>query len=91
MTNSEIETLSLPVFGIVLRRTLNSDGDYVGEIESDLHTEESGGVDVAHFNACVDVMQSLVLAHYCAGVDVSSAAYLEGIETAYEAMCNHLG
>ena len=37
-----------------------------------------------------DAIESLILAHACAGIDVTSPAYVEGIETAVEAIANHL-
>jgi hypothetical protein len=37
----------------------------------------------------VDTMESIVLAHACAGVDVESSAYAEGLETALDAIANH--
>ena len=37
----------------------------------------------------IDATESLILAHACAGVDVESAAYIEGINTALEAIDNH--
>ena len=36
-----------------------------------------------------DVMESMVLAHACAGVDVQSKPYLQGLETTLEAICNN--
>jgi hypothetical protein len=36
----------------------------------------------------VDAITSLILAHHCAGIDVTSPAYLEGIETAVENISN---
>ena len=35
--------------------------------------------------AAMDAIESLILAHACAGVDVKNPAYIEGIETAVEA------
>lgn len=37
----------------------------------------------------LEALESLILAHACAGVDVESAAYIEGINTALEAIDNH--
>jgi hypothetical protein len=42
------------------------------------------------FNAAIDGLESVILAHACAGVDVGSPAYVEGIETAVEAIASHL-
>lgn len=36
-----------------------------------------------------DAIESLILAHACAGVDVEADAYIEGINTALEAIDNH--
>jgi hypothetical protein len=38
----------------------------------------------------VNAIESLVLAHACAGIDIESPAYIEGIETAVEAASNKL-
>lgn len=37
----------------------------------------------------LEAIESLILAHACAGVDVESPAYIEGINTAIEAIDNH--
>lgn len=37
----------------------------------------------------LEAIESLILAHACAGVDVESPAYIEGINTALEAIDNH--
>jgi len=39
--------------------------------------------------AIVDVIESLVLAHACAGIDVASPAYVEGLRSSLEAIANH--
>jgi len=42
------------------------------------------------FNKVCDALDSLLLAHYCAGIDISSEAYQEGVSTTLDAICNHL-
>ena len=42
------------------------------------------------YNAALDGIESLVLAHACAGVNVNSDKYRTGIETALEAIANNL-
>jgi len=54
-------------------------------ITSNLHEE---GED--DYNTAMDAIESMILAHAVAGVDVKSPAYLEGIETAVEACANNL-
>lgn len=41
------------------------------------------------FNLMMDAIESLVLAHACAGIDVCSEAYIEGLETAIDACVNN--
>jgi len=38
------------------------------------------------YNASLNVIESMVLAHACAGIDISLAAYVEGIVTALDAI-----
>ena len=52
----------------------------------DFVSDES--LDEYHFY--VNAIESLVLAHACAGIDIESPAYIEGIETAVEAVANKL-
>ena len=74
--------------------TLELDGEGGGTISSDMHEdadpEVEGGsesdTNYDRFEAGVDAMESLILGHACAGVDVASVAYVEGIKTAYEAI-----
>ena len=47
-------------------------------------------VQKAVYNAAVDAIESLVLAHACAGVDVQASSYLNGLQTALDSIQNHL-
>lgn len=40
------------------------------------------------FNNMMDALESILLAHACAGIDIISPAYLEGLETAINACAN---
>ena len=81
-------TINLPCFNIVIDlgpEDPDRPGAYQGgKIISDL----KGGNRLCR--AAMEAIESLVLAHACAGVDVASPAYIEGIETAVEACCNNL-
>jgi hypothetical protein len=76
-----MKTITLPVYGIVV--TL---GDGGGSITSELHED----VEPNEYNAAIDGVESLILAHACAGVNVESSGYLEGIETAVNAIAQNL-
>jgi hypothetical protein len=41
------------------------------------------------FDNMIDAIEALVLGHACAGVDVESPAYAEGLQTAFQALANH--
>lgn len=72
--------ISLPVFGIVIT-CAGKCGTITGPGLLD-----PGAPDT--YNAAIDGILSLILAHACAGIDVRSPAYLEGIEVAVEAAGN---
>lgn len=80
-----IQPVTLPCYGIRLYPT----GDGGAGISSDLHLEQPYGWKTEEndtaYDAAIDALESLVLAHYCAGVDVTTPAYIEGIETAVQA------
>ena len=66
--------------GGVIERTRVYGG---GTIESDLR-DGSKESDIE-----VNALESLILAHAVAGIDIESPAYIEGIETAVDACTNH--
>jgi hypothetical protein len=83
-------TIRLPCYGITVTLVRENDEDKPGSgsITSDLHA--AGTASNRQFNAAIDGLESLILAHACAGVDVESPAYVEGVETAVEAIANHV-
>lgn len=48
-----------------------------------------GDQDDYRYMAVVDGIESLVLAHACAGIDITSPEYIAGIETAVDAAINN--
>ncbi len=71
--------VSLPCFGIKVALT----GAKSGSITSKLQ-EGATGADAVDFLTAAAAVERVILAHACAGVDVASTAYVEGIETAVE-------
>jgi hypothetical protein len=43
-----------------------------------------------NYNKACDAIESLVLAHACAGIDVNSKIYLEGLRSAMDAISNNM-
>lgn len=78
-----MDEIKLPVHGIVIM----TDKDGSSTIASDLHTDNMNEEDI-EFNAAIDGIEALILAHYCAEINVNDSAYLEGIKTAVDA-CNN--
>jgi hypothetical protein len=88
--NQTGRTIRLPCYGITITlvRENGADKPGSGAITSDLRAGQIAAD--RHYNAVIDGLESLILAHACAGVDVESPAYVEGIETAVEAIANHV-
>ena len=70
----DVRIIKLPCYGMLL----NVAGKFGALVSSDLDGEAFDGIE------------SMILAHAIAGVDVESPAYISGIETAVEAVENHL-
>jgi hypothetical protein len=73
--------------------TLKLDGRGRGTSSSTLHITEAdedfGAEYQASFNSAIDGLESLVLAHACAGINVEDHRYVAGIAAALEAISNH--
>ena len=84
-------TIRLPCYGITIRLESEDTKERpgCGTIISELK-EADADAEGKTFNAAIDGLESLILAHACAGIDVDSPAYVEGIETAVEAISNNL-
>ena len=82
--------IKLPCYGITLTlaRENGVEEPGSGSIVSDSRTQNAAN---RQYNAAIDGLESLILAHACAGVDVESPAYVEGIETAVDAIANRSG
>jgi len=78
------KTIKLPCYGIVVTFAPGESG----ELHSDLNVP--GTVEPEIWNRTIDGIESMILAHAIAGVDIESPAYLEGIETTVEAVSNHI-
>jgi hypothetical protein len=65
-----------------------NDGRFNGQI---IDSEISKGESDFSFaqDDAIDAIESLILAHACAGIDVESPAYIEGINTTLEAISNN--
>lgn len=58
----------------------------VRTIESDLKSLTNSSLEAGEFYAVIDTIESLLSAHACAGIDISSQAYVEGLKTCLETL-----
>jgi len=84
MTKHTLQTVQLPCYGIKVTLT----GDRGGSISSDL--KEADTEENRDYNAAIDGIEAMILAHAIAGIDITTPAYVEGIETAVEAVGNNI-
>lgn len=81
-----MKTIKLPIFDIEIVHDSGLVGNGSGTITSNLHADD----EACYYNAMVDTLEALILAHACAGVDVSSKSYLNGIQTVVDKILNDL-
>jgi hypothetical protein len=79
-----MKKINLDSFGIVI--SYNGNSKLTASITSDM--KEGVNTSKTPFNAAVDGLESIILAHFSAGIEVNSPAYLEGIETALDSLTN---
>lgn len=75
--------------GAILKSSLKENCTYCGKTDctETLATDEEKS-SRNRFNDMMDVVESMILAHACAGIDVESPAYLEGAEIVIDKICN---
>ena len=76
--------IELGIHGIVI----NAPKEGGAGIESDLK-RDSGSFEDMQYDASMDAIESIILAHHLAGIDVTTKEYIEGIEIAIESCANH--
>lgn len=77
--------IKLPIYGIEVHLDNHGGGCITS---TDLKTEHNDEEDEL-YNAAMDGIESMILAHSCAGVDITTKEYLEGITTSVEACANN--
>ena len=87
------KTIKLDCYGIVIELT----GDGGGSIISDLHETETKPFYSAEEldseikrQVFIDGIEALILGHACAGIDITTPAYLEGIESAVQGCADNI-
>lgn len=86
-----MKTYTIPKYGITVNVCSDS-GANVGEITSELTKHVIGDEPTANdfeLKGAVNAIESLIVAHACSGIDVASKAYVEGLDSALEAIANN--
>ncbi len=86
-----MKTIRLPIHGIIIQIEKNGAGAIVSDlhenVEDDWHDLDP---ETRDSESAVNVLESLILAHAVAGVNIESPEYLKGIEIAIDAITNNL-
>ena len=79
------DVFHIPIHEMMVHVFRDGNGSY-GSIESSL---KDGSTDVEWIAAC-NAIESMVLAHACAGIAILDPAYLEGLETAIQSCAQNI-
>jgi len=91
---SQEKTIELPCYGIKVSLT----GNGGGSVTSDLHESpeyEADDFDPEDAHGCFDYnnmmegIEAMILGHAIAGIDITTPAYIEGIESAVQGCANN--
>jgi hypothetical protein len=84
-----MKTYSIKKYGIVIEVGDNKFGKLIeSKLSEELIDDTEDASIQEQSKAQADALESLVLAHACSGIDVSSDAYVEGLDTCLEAIAN---
>lgn len=79
-----MKEFNLPCFGIKVM-VVNGSGSITS---TDLKTKHNNEEDEL-YNTAMDGIETLILAHACAGIDINTPEYIEGIKIAVNACVNN--
>lgn len=85
------KTIKLPCYGIEVSLTVDGAGS-ISSISSDLHGEPDfidPGDETFDHNNMMHGIESMILGHAIAGIDIETPAYIEGIKSAVEGCANN--
>lgn len=88
-----MKQIKIDKFGIEITLDDNGGGNIISGLERDNehsvyeHVEDE--IAREKYNGALDAIESLILAHACSGIDVTTKAYIDGIKTTLESCCNN--
>jgi hypothetical protein len=87
-----MKTFLIPEFGITVQVVpggSRSTASISSELKEHMFGKDEPGPNDFEILGAIDAIESMVLAHACAGIDVASPAYVEGLRCSLEAITNH--
>lgn len=86
------KTYTIPKYGItveVISMSSGTSGGIKSELKRHVFDGEPTESDL-ELHGAVHALESLILGHACAGIDIGSEAYVAGLDSAVEAIVNNL-
>lgn len=81
------QTIILPIFGIVVELFPGGCATITSNLK-EKHGWKAESLQDTPINVAIDVLESLILSHACAGVNITDGRYQEGIKTTVEKIVN---
>ena len=87
-----MKTYTIPKYGITVE-VIEMDGKLAGGINSGLKEVMLGSEPNEsdfEIHGAIHALESLILGHACADIDIGSEAYVNGLDSAIEAISNNM-
>ncbi len=86
-----MKTHTLSKYGIIVKVSARGVATITSNLSEHLCDPSIQDVETSStMKAICDCLEALILAHAAAGIDVGSAAYIEGIDTTVDALFNNM-
>lgn len=90
--SNSLKPITLDKVKVKLLRGMNRQGNVLVELVEGFDRGDAlnDATAEAEWNAALDGLESLIMAHASNGIDVTSDAYQDGVQTALDAIANNL-
>jgi hypothetical protein len=88
VSSNSLKPITLDKVKVKLLAGMTRQGNLLVELVEGFERDDTEGC--GEYNAALDGIESLILAHASNGIDVASEAYQDGVQTALDAIANNL-